>query len=109
MLFSYIPICVTAGTVQKQPDPEPTKFTGNSTTSLSYARQEYIGVWLDTVLGDLSHRFRGSPVLVSHHHGLTSVASAVAPAPPFTLWQPEFLPLGTPSPHLRGSPCLLQR
>lgn len=49
--------------------------------------------------------------LVSHHHGLTSVASAVAPAPapPFTLWQPELLPLGTPNPYLRGSPCLLQR
>lgn len=106
--------------MQKQSDPEPTEFTGNTTTSLSYARKEYIGVWLDTALGRSVPQVHGlsssfSPPHTgpgkSPHYGLTSVASAVAPAPapPFTLWQPELLPLGTPNPDLRGSPCLLQR
>lgn len=54
-----------AGTAVHEAESEPTEFTGNTTTLLSYVRRkEHIEVWLDTAL-DLWKS-------VPHVHGLSS-------------------------------------
>lgn len=61
----YAPSMSQAGSAVHEAESEPTEFTGNTTTLLSYARRkEHIEVWLDTAL-DLWKS-------VPHVHGLSS-------------------------------------